>query len=149
MRRYRRSMRRRRRSMWRRLRLWQRRRRSHGGHSIRRYRRSMRRCRRSARSYRRYRRGVSGDIGDCRVGITPQMSNRVTNHGDMSTFSKPGIGQLTPPVKFHQFSLLPLRNIIDLHLLMLMHNPDLTATSTNIRTSSSSLARLAAHTCHL
>ena len=39
-----------------------------------------------ARSYRRYRRGVSGD---CAVGITPQMSNRVTNHGDMSTFSKP------------------------------------------------------------
>ena len=33
--------------------------------------------------------GVSGDIGDCRVGITPQMCNRVTNHGDMDTFSKP------------------------------------------------------------
>ena len=43
-----------------------------------------------ARSYRRYRRGVSRDIGDCVVGITPQMSNRVTNHIDMSTFSKPG-----------------------------------------------------------
>ena len=42
------------------------------------------------RSYRRYRRGVSGDIGDCGVGITPQMCNRVTSHGDMSTFSKPG-----------------------------------------------------------
>ena len=42
-----------------------------------------------AQSYRRYRRGVSGDIGDCGVGITPQMCNRVTNHGDMSTFSKP------------------------------------------------------------
>ena len=69
---------------------------------MRRYRRSMRRlgarCGDSAlgaetsaiaRSYRRYRRGVSGDIGDCRVGITPQMCNRVTNHGDMSTFSKP------------------------------------------------------------
>ena len=42
-----------------------------------------------ARSYRRYRCGVSGDIGDCGVGITPQMCNRVTNHGDMSTFSKP------------------------------------------------------------
>ena len=39
-----------------------------------------------ARSYRRYRRGVSGDCG---VGITPQMCNGVTNHGDMSTFSKP------------------------------------------------------------
>ena len=43
-----------------------------------------------ARSYRRYRRGVSGDIGDCGVGITLLMCNRVTNHGDMSTFSKPG-----------------------------------------------------------
>ena len=42
-----------------------------------------------ARSYWRYRRGVSGDIGDCGVGITPQMCNRVTNHGGMSTFSKP------------------------------------------------------------
>ena len=42
-----------------------------------------------ARSYRRYRRGVSGDMGDCGVGITPQMCNRVTNHGDASTFSKP------------------------------------------------------------
>ena len=39
-----------------------------------------------ARSYQRYRCGVSGDCG---VGITPQMCNRVTNHGDMSTFSKP------------------------------------------------------------
>ena len=43
-----------------------------------------------ARSYQRYRRVVSGDIGDCGVGITPQMCNRVTNNGDMSTFSKPG-----------------------------------------------------------
>ena len=34
---------------------------------------------------RRRSRGVTGDIG---VGITPQMCNRVTNHGD-STFSKP------------------------------------------------------------
>ena len=41
------------------------------------------------RSYWRYRRGVSSNIGDCGVGITPQMCNRVTNHGDMSTFSKP------------------------------------------------------------
>ena len=60
-------------------------------HSMRRYQRSMRRRRRSAiaRSYVQYRRGVFGDIGDCGVGITPQMCNRVTNHGDMSTFSKP------------------------------------------------------------
>ena len=46
-----------------------------------------------SRSYRQYWRGVSGNIGDCGVGITPQMCNRVTNHGDMSTFSKPdGMG---------------------------------------------------------
>ena len=32
---------------------------------------------------------VSGNIDDCGVGVTPQMCNRVTNHGDMSTFSKP------------------------------------------------------------
>ena len=51
-----------------------------------------------ARSYRRYRRGVHGDIGDRGVGITPQMCNRVTNHGDMSTFSKPG----EPLVKHHE-----------------------------------------------
>ena len=44
-----------------------------------------------ARSYCRYRCGVSGDIGDCGVGVTPQMCNRVTNHGDMSTFSKPAL----------------------------------------------------------
>ena len=45
---------------------------------------------------RSYRRGVSGDIGDYGVGITPQMCNRVTNHGDMSTFSKPVPGRELP-----------------------------------------------------
>ena len=43
-----------------------------------RYRRSMQRRRRS--------RGVTGDCG---VGVTPQMCNRVTNHGDMGSFSRP------------------------------------------------------------
>ena len=43
-----------------------------------------------AQSYRRYRCGVFGDIGDCGVGVTAQMCNRVTNHGDMGTFSRPG-----------------------------------------------------------
>ena len=37
-------------------------------------------------SFWQYRRGVYGDRG---VGITPQMCNRVTNHGDMGTFSRP------------------------------------------------------------
>ena len=41
------------------------------------------------RSSLRYRSGVSGDISDCSVGITLPMCNRVTNHGDMGTFSKP------------------------------------------------------------
>ena len=36
-----------------------------------------------ARSFLQYQRGVSGDISDCEVGITPQMCNRVTNHGDI------------------------------------------------------------------
>ena len=35
---------------------------------------------------RRYRCRV---FGDCGVGITLQMCDRVTNHGDMGTFSKP------------------------------------------------------------
>ena len=43
-----------------------------------------------ARSYGRYRRGVLGDIGNSGVGVTPQMCNRVTNHGDIHTFSRPG-----------------------------------------------------------
>ena len=42
-----------------------------------------------ARSFRRYQRKVSSDICYCGVGITLQMCNRVTNHGDMATFSKP------------------------------------------------------------
>ena len=41
-------------------------------------------------SFRQYRHGVSSDIGDCGVGRTPQICNRVTNHGDMGTFSKLG-----------------------------------------------------------
>ena len=57
-----------------------------------------------ARSYRRYRRGVSGDIGDCGVGITPQMCNRVTNHGDMSTFSKPDFWHLKNLSHTHKHS---------------------------------------------
>ena len=44
-----------------------------------------------ARSYWRYQRGV---FGDCGVGITSQMCNRVTNHGDMGTFSKLGPGEV-------------------------------------------------------
>ena len=37
-------------------------------------------------SFRWYLLGVSGD---CSVGITPQMCNIVTNHGDMGIFSRP------------------------------------------------------------
>ena len=39
-----------------------------------------------ARSYRRYWQRV---FGDCGVGVTSQMCNGVTNHGDMGTFSRP------------------------------------------------------------
>ena len=38
----------------------------------------------------------SGDIADCGLGITPQMCNRVTNHADMSTFSKQGKWDINP-----------------------------------------------------
>ena len=76
------SMRQYRRSMRRRWRLMRRRRRL-----MRRRRRLMRRRRRS--------RGVTGNIGNCGVGVTSQMCNRVTNHGDMCTFSKPGCSDVT------------------------------------------------------
>ena len=57
---------------------------------------------------RSYRSGVSGDIGDCGVGIIPQMCNRVTNHRDMSTFSKPAmrVGGVTSQLDLP--SLMPL-----------------------------------------
>ena len=48
-----------------------------------------------ARSYQRFRRGVSDNIGDCGVGVTPRMCNRVTNHGDRSTFSKPACDDIS------------------------------------------------------
>ena len=35
---------------------------------------------------------IARSSGDCGFGITPQMCNRVTNHGDMSIFSKPEFG---------------------------------------------------------
>ena len=60
-----------------------------------------------ARSYWRYRRGVSGNIGDCGVGVTPQMCNRVTNHADMSTFSKPEL--------YRVISSLPAAIYLDLN----------------------------------
>ena len=41
-----------------------------------------------AQSFRRYWRGVSGNIRNFGVGITP-MCNRVTNHGDMGIFLRP------------------------------------------------------------
>ena len=54
---------------------------------MRRYQRSMRRETSAlAQSFCQYWCGVSGNCG---VGINPQMFNRVTNHGDMGTFSKP------------------------------------------------------------
>ena len=51
-------------------------------------------------SFRWYRRRVSGDIGNCGVGITLQMCNRVTNHGDMGTFSRPAIERLNWTIRF-------------------------------------------------
>ena len=64
-------------------------------------------------SYRRYRRGVSCNIGDCGVYITPQMCNRVTNHGDMSTFSKPGtLENILPHQQHHHvYATVPVRHL--------------------------------------
>ena len=67
-----------------------------------------------ARSYRWYRRGVSGDIGDCAVGITPQMCNRVTNHGDMSTFSKPALRAIVHWYYKHKTFMYSLKKEIPL-----------------------------------
>ena len=53
-------------------------------HLMRRYQRSMRSGRRSMRRCQL----LCGVFGDCGVGVTPQMCNRVTNHGDMGTFSR-------------------------------------------------------------
>ena len=50
-----------------------------------------------SRSFCRYCRLVSGDCG---VGITPQVCNRVTNHEDMGTFSRPALRVILIPV-FH------------------------------------------------
>ena len=54
-------------------------------HSMRRCRQSMQRHQHSVQRHRRSR----GASGDCRVGITAKMCNKVTNRGDMGTFSKP------------------------------------------------------------
>ena len=100
MQRRRRSMRRCRHFMFTRLRLARQRLCSRRGHLMRRYQHSLQRswsidAEASAlwvvtsvitQSSRQYWRGV---FGDCGVGVTPQMCNRVTNHGDMSTFSRP------------------------------------------------------------
>ena len=61
--------------------------------------------------------GVTADIGNCRVGITPQMCNRVTNHGDMSTFSKPDpLGIFLTGTEFLQSSLHSGRSLACHHV---------------------------------
>ena len=84
-------------------------------HSMRRCRSSMWRHQRSARRYRRSR-GVPGDIGDCGVGITPQMFNRITNHGDIGTFSKPVFWQKSYHSRFFKSRsrFLVIKIILDL-----------------------------------
>ena len=68
--------------------LWNIMKQSNTRHSIQQYRRSMQTRRLSAQRYPRSC-GVFGNIADCSVGVTPQMCNRVTNFGDMCTFSRP------------------------------------------------------------
>ena len=48
-------------------------------------------CNRTAVTCAAQRSYTNSDSG---VGITPQICNRVTNHGDVSTFSKPGCGDV-------------------------------------------------------
>ena len=50
-------------------------------------------------SARRFRRSLEVS-GNCGVGITLQMCNRVTNHGDMGTFSKPDLVLNCAPTLF-------------------------------------------------
>ena len=66
-----------------------------------------------ARSYRRYQRGFFGDIYDCGVGVTPQICNRVTNHGDVGTFSKPGCHCAIVPAIQECFILISIFDIND------------------------------------
>ena len=93
-------------------------------HLMRRYRRSMRRHRRSAQGHRRsarwYRRSrrVSGDCG---VGITPQMCNRVTNHGDMGTFSKEGCGPTSLSADSLNSCIVKYRLVSDLLQYLLLY----------------------------
>ena len=56
-------------------------------------------------SFQRHWRGVSGDCG---VGITPQMCNRVTYHADMSTFSKQAMAETVFTFKFELPALINL-----------------------------------------
>ena len=78
---------------------------SNSRHSMRRNRRSMWSRQRSMRRRRRSMEtsALDGDVGArrgdvaaprCVTELTPQMCNRVTNHGDTSTFSKPGASVL-------------------------------------------------------
>ena len=46
---------------------------------------------------RSYRHRIFGNIGDCGVGVTQQMCNRVTNHRDIGTFSRPESSDLPMP----------------------------------------------------
>ena len=54
------------------------------------------------RSYRRHQCGV---FGDCAVGVTPQMCNRVPNHIDTSTFYRPA----SIPLKINRVYTLSCR----------------------------------------
>ena len=76
-----------------------------------------------ARSFRQYRRGVSGNIGDCGVGVTPQICNRVTNHGDMSTFSKPAEQQTATSISYDiwLYTELPSTCIVKNHVDTKVH----------------------------
>ena len=66
---------------------------------------------------RRYRRWV---LGNCGVGVTPQMCNKVTNHGDIGTFSRPVQvnTEITLPRQNWDCSPIPtpVDNFLNIHL---------------------------------
>ena len=71
---------------------------------MRRYRRSMQRRRRLAWRCQRSR----GVTGDCGVGVTVQMCNRVTNHRDIGISSRPEPAMLSP----HSALVRPPQNFL-------------------------------------
>ena len=102
-------------------------------------------------SFWQYRRGVSSN---CRLGITPQMCNRVANHGDMGTFSKPVQSHRQPDVvakKGIGSCFVPIPNTIVHNFLLCtkMHHLDMILFRSNMNHSHSFMVLLCCHVWHI